>query len=51
MTRKEREGLRTLRKRVKEKEVVICRTDKSGKFGVVEYGKYIEMMRNVIGDD
>ena len=35
-------GLNKLRKRVKNKEIIICQTDKSGRFAVLTYEQYIK---------
>ena len=32
---KDKRGLKSLKRRVKHKEIIVCRTDKSGRFGVL----------------
>ena len=41
LTVKERKGLESLKRRVKEKEISVCRTDKSGRFAVLSHEQYV----------
>ena len=41
LTAKERKGLDSLKRRVKEKEISVCRTDKSGRFAVLSHEQYV----------
>ena len=43
LTAAEKRGLKKLKKHVEKDEVVIVKTDKSGKFGVISKEKYLEM--------
>ena len=43
MTEAQLKGLKSLKKRVKEGQIVICKTDKSGKFGVASLEAYKQM--------
>ena len=51
MTRKEREGLDSLTKRMKKENLIIMKTDKSGKFCVTTEDKYIEMGKEHVEGD
>ena len=42
LTAKDRRGLESLKRRVKEKEIIVCRTDKSGRFAVLSREQYIK---------
>ena len=39
----EKAGLKKLKKRIKSGELVVVKTDKSGKLGVISRAKYLEM--------
>ena len=43
MTRKERNGLRSLQRKIKEGKIIVLRTDKSSKLAVTDLDTYIEM--------
>ena len=43
LTENERKGLESLQKRIRDKEIVVMKTDKSGKFAVTTMEIYIEM--------
>ena len=45
LSRSQQKGLAKLKKRVKEWEIVVCRTNKSGKFAVVTTQAYLDMGR------
>ena len=47
----EKKGLRSLMKRIKDEEIVIIKTDKSGKLSVTNREKYLEMGRVHVGND
>ena len=47
----ERKGLKSLIKRTKDGEIIVMKTDKSGKFSVTNREKYIEMGQVHIGKD
>ena len=51
LTEDEQDGLKRITKRRDEKEVVIMKTDKSGKFTVATTEKYIEMGMGHVRDD
>ena len=51
LSEEEQEGLKTLAKRIKEGEIVIMKTDKSGKFCVATREKYIELGMDHIKND
>ena len=51
LTEEERRGLKSLMKRVKEEEIVIVKTDKSGKLSVTNRDKYLEMGQVHVGGD
>ena len=42
LTKDEKDGLKSLNKRVKDNEIVIVETDKSGKFSVMNQDTYLE---------
>jgi hypothetical protein len=44
LTEEEAEGLKSLRKRIKNEEIVILRTEKTGKFCVMNRDKYKEVV-------
>ena len=43
LSKKESEGLESLQKKVNERKIIICKTDKSGKFCVVSEDEYRRM--------
>ena len=43
LTKQERQGLKKLKKRISEGELLVIKTDKSGKLGVINREKYLEM--------
>ena len=43
LTTSEKTGLKSLQKRIKEEEIIVMKTDKSGRFIVTSPAKYIEM--------
>ena len=47
----ERDGLKRIQKRREDKQAVIMKTDKSGKFTIVTMEKYVEMGMKHVGDD
>ena len=51
LTEEESQGLKSLQKRIKNKEIVILKTDKTGKFCVAEREAYLEMGREQIAGD
>ena len=51
MTWEEKTGLRSLMKRVGKGEILVMRTDKSGKMSVTNREKYLEMGREHVGED
>ena len=51
LTEEEQEGLKTLMKRIKEGELVVMKTDKSGKFCVTTKEKYVEMGMDHVKND
>ena len=51
LTVEERKGLKSLMKRVKDEEIVIIKTDKSGKLSVTDRDKYLEMGKVHVGGD
>ena len=50
-TRTQRLGLISLRKRITNQELVICRSEKSGKLIAIGPGEYLAMGAVHIGDD
>ena len=51
LTEMEEKGLKMLKKRVKEKEIIVMKTDKTGKFIVIDREEYREIGENQIKDD
>ena len=51
LTEEEKEGLRSLQKRMKSRELVILKTDKSGKLCVVSREEYLKMGEEHTGKD
>ena len=51
MTREEKRGLKSLMKKMSKGEILIMKTDKSGKMSVTNREKYIEMGQAHIGED
>ena len=47
----EKRGLRKLKKRVEKDEIIIVKTDKSGKLGVISKEKYLEMGKKGNSED
>ena len=47
----EKDGLKRIQKRREEKEAVVMKTDKSGKFTIATMDKYIEMGMKHVGND
>ena len=47
----EKRGLKKIRQRIKEKEVVVLKTDKSGKMTIADRESYLEMGRKLNGAD
>ena len=43
LTREEQRGLRKLQKRIRNHEILVIKTDKSGKLAVIDRDKYLEM--------
>ena len=43
LTEEQQQGLKSLQKRIKDKEIVVLRTDKSGKLCVATTEEYIKM--------
>ena len=43
LTEEEEKGLKTLKKRIKDEEIIVMKTDKSGKFAITDRENYIEM--------
>ena len=48
---KEKKGLERLQKRIQDEEILVMKTDKSGKLSVTTREKYIEMGREHTGED
>ena len=48
LTEEESRGLKTLQKRVKNKEIVVLKTDKTGKFCVADRDTYLEIGKQQI---
>ena len=42
LSAKDRRGLESLKRRVKQKEIIVCKTDKSGRFAVLSREQYIK---------
>ena len=42
LTAEEKKGLKSLQKRVKAKEILICQTDKTGRFCILTAEQYLE---------
>ena len=51
LTKSEENGLKRLKKRIKAKEIVVMRTEKSNKFAVATFEKYIELGTPHFGKD
>jgi hypothetical protein len=51
LSSKELRGLRSLLKRIQNREVMVIPSDKSGKLTVVSWDLYIQNMQKIIGDD
>jgi hypothetical protein len=51
LSSKELRGLRSLLKRIKNREVMVLPSDKSGKLTVVSWDIYIQNMQKIIGED
>ena len=51
LTEEEAEGLKSLQKCIKNKEIIIVKTDKSGKLAVTDKETYLEMGRKQIEGD
>ena len=57
LTEGQEEGIKSLRKRIADEEIIVMKTDKSGKFAITDRDNYEEMGRahtgkdRVIGDD
>ena len=51
LTEEEEEGLKSLKQRIKNKEIVILKTDKTGKFCVMDRDKYKEVGEKQIEGD
>ena len=51
LSHKQRLGLQSLKKKVKEKSIIVCKTDKSGKLAVVSPEIYKELGQVHIKDD
>ena len=51
LTEEEKDGLKSLQKKIKNQEIVILKTDKSGKLCVVSWEEYIRMGREHTGRD
>ena len=48
---KERRGIQKLRERIKEGEIVVLKTDKSGKLMIIKKEDYLKMGKNKIAED
>ena len=51
LTASEKKGLESLKKRIKKEEILVIKTDKSGKLSVTNREKYLEMGKEHVGDD
>ena len=51
LTEDEKEGLRSLQKRIRENDIIIIKTDKSGKMAVISRDEYIKMGEEHTGRD
>ena len=51
LSSKELRGLRSLLKRIQNREVMVIPSDKSGKLTVVSWDLYIQNMQKIIGQD
>jgi hypothetical protein len=51
LTKEEKDGLKSLQKRIKNQDSVILKTDKSGKLCLVSWAEYIRMGREHTGRD
>ena len=51
LTKEELRGLTSLKKRIKKGELVVMKTDKSGKFSITTREKYLEMGEAHVGND
>ena len=51
LTQDEKEGLKKLKKRFKEGEIIVLPTDKSGRFGVMSYENYVKAGGKHTGKD
>ena len=51
LSKDQRLGLKSLQERVKKQEIVICKSDKSGKLVAVGPGEYLELDAQHIKDD
>ena len=51
MTEEEQEGLKSLKERIKNKELIVLKTDKSGKLCVASKEEYVKMGLVHVGKD
>ena len=51
LTESEKRGLEKLRKRIQSKEIVVIRTDKSGKMAIIQWELYQQMGEKHLGND
>ena len=51
LSKEEEKGLESLRKRIEKEEIVVMKTDKSGKFSITSRDKYLEMGEVHVGKD